>query len=382
MSLVIHDLNKEEWDRIKEDYKDCDIVFDNHAVHPCTGCFGCWNKDPGVCIVKDGYEEMDKRIHRAKEIIVISRSTYGGFSSFVKNVFDRSLAYVLPHFEIVDGESHHKKRYDEDKPFTFHFYGPSLSEEEKESARRYVAAVCTNIRGYVKDVTFKVCEERPSLTQREDDDPKGKVVLLNASLRYKNGNTAKLARKLSESLKRENQIIDLMKYRNDLSALMKELKEVPVLVLCQPLYVDGLPSQLIRFLEAFQKEYDGKKKKIYVLSNMGLYESGQLINMFETIRQFCKAMDFDYGGALGVSAGELVGVLMDYNRFGKWPLQKISEGLLAFGKAIDEDAVMEDTYTEPLHFPRSLYIAIANSGWKKAAKRNGIDPKLLFRRFD
>ena len=146
--------------------------------------------------------------------------------------------------------------------------------------------------------------------------------------------------------------------------------------------MDGLPSQLIRFLETFEKTYEGKQKKIYVLANMGLYESRQLVNMFETVKQWCKAMDFQYCGALGVSAGELVGVLLDYGFFGKWPLQTISNALIALAKAIDRNETIEDTYTEPLHFPRSLYIAIANSGWKKAAKRNGIDPGLLFRRMD
>ena len=53
------------------------------------------------------------------EVVVISKYTYGGFSGSVKGVFDRCLGYVLPQFEITKGETHHKKRFDEDKPFTF-----------------------------------------------------------------------------------------------------------------------------------------------------------------------------------------------------------------------------------------------------------------------
>ena len=90
-----------------------------------------------------------RRLTRRK-VYLLQR--YGGFSSFVKNVFDRCIGYALPQLEVVDGETHHKKRYDEDKPFTFVFYGNGLSGSQKDSARRYVKAVCANIRWHVKDV--------------------------------------------------------------------------------------------------------------------------------------------------------------------------------------------------------------------------------------
>ena len=143
------------------DYDGGDIVTDNGNIRPCVGCFSCWNRDPGRCAIKDGYDNMGVRIHHADEVVVISRYTYGGFSGSVKNVFDRCLGYVLPQFEIAGGETHHQKRYDEDKPFTFIFYGHKLSEDEKNSAVRYVTAVCANIRGHVNDVIFRECEEIP-----------------------------------------------------------------------------------------------------------------------------------------------------------------------------------------------------------------------------
>ena len=76
---------------------------------------------------------MGSLIHHVDEGVVISRYTYGGFSGFVKNVFDRCLGYVLSQFEVAGGETHHQKRYDEDKPFTFIFYGHDLNEDEKNS---------------------------------------------------------------------------------------------------------------------------------------------------------------------------------------------------------------------------------------------------------
>ncbi|MBR4471285.1 MAG: flavodoxin family protein [Erysipelotrichaceae bacterium] len=378
MRLVIHDLDPKGWEQIAKNYEDCEIISDNGKIRPCVGCFGCWNKDPGKCVMNDGYENMGYLIHHADEVIVISRYTYGGVSSFVKNVFDRSLSYVLPHFDIFDGESHHKKRYEEEKPYTFIFYGHDLSEKEKESARSYVKAVSRNMHTLIKEVIFKETEEekRPSVTKAEL--PHYKVILLNASMRFKDGNSAKLAGQLSSQLKKENQIIDLAAYLNKMEELVHILEEASDLVLCTPLYVDGLPSQLIRLMETMQKKYKGESKRVYLLSNMGLYEDRQLTNLFEATKKWCDVMNFDYSGGLGIGAGELVGGFMNAQRFGKWPLKKIAKGMDQLSQAIHNDLEMKDIFCGP-EFPRFLYLAIANSGWKRMAKHNGITEKDLFR---
>ena len=132
MNLLIHDLNDDEWKELSADYDGWEIISDNGSIKPCVGCFGCWVKEPGECVIKDGYEKMGALIHRADEIKVISRYTYGGFSSFVKNVFDRSIGWILPYFEIYENEMHHKKRYPEDKPITFIFRGEGFTDDDKE----------------------------------------------------------------------------------------------------------------------------------------------------------------------------------------------------------------------------------------------------------
>ena len=379
MNLLIHDLNEKQWEDIRKDYENCTVISDQGNIRPCIGCFSCWNREPGKCIFQDGYENMGSLIHHADEVIVISRYTYGGFSSFIKNLFDRSLGYVLPHFEIVNGESHHQRRYDECKPYTFIFYGNDLSDEEKQAARRYVTAVTANMRTQVRDVIFRECEEDPKPSLTPSDDRNEKIILLNASMRYQKGNSAKLALQLKDRISREAQIINLAQYLNNMEDLLNTLEEDTDLVLCMPLYVDGLPSQLIRLMELMQRKYTGKKKDIYVLANMGLYESRQLINLFEASKQWSDRMGFTYCGGLGTGAGELVGGVMEMLPFGKWPTSKISQGMDRLAEAIDEHSQIEDIYTEVHRFPRSLYVAIANSGWKRMAKRNGITEKDLFR---
>ena len=381
MNLVIHDLDTAAWEALRRDYEGWRVVSDRGTIRPCTGCFCCWNKTPGQCVLKDGYEHMGALLHEAEEVHVISRYTYGGFSGFVKNVFDRCLGYVLPQFGVVGGETHHRKRYAEDKPFTFIFYGGGLREEEKASARRYAEAVCANIRGRVKEVRFPERGERPAeAASRLPEAGAGKLLLINASMRSENGNSAKLARKLCARLAEEPEIAALKEYREKPDELLRRMEEASAVVLCMPLYVDGLPSQLIRFLETAEREFRGGAKRTYVLANMGLYESGQLVNLFEAVRQWCGRMGFSYCGGLGVSAGELVGVLMEHLPFAHGPTKRIAAGMDALAAAIDAGAAAGEIYAGLRAFPRSLYILIANMNWNRTARKNGLRPKELYRR--
>ena len=405
MNLIIHDLNKEEWAKISGDYSGWNVVTDNGAMHPCIGCFSCWNRTPGVCAVHDGYENMGSLIHEADEVVVISRYTYGGFSGSVKNVFDRCLGYVLPQFEVAGEETHHKRRYDEDKPFTFIFYGPELSADQKASAERYVQAVCNNIRGHVKRLEFRVSGSdlsgadalgKPAgggggtdITRDGVGNPKygsgssqyrlGRTVILNGSMRNIHGNSAKLARALAGKLRGRPQMIDLKDHMQDMGSLAGELADASRMILCVPLYVDGLPSQVIRLMEMLES-YTGESKQIYVLANMGLYESSQLVNLFSAVRQWCEKCGFEYCGGLGVSAGELLGTLMEVIPLGTGATKKAAQGLDVLAEAITAGRAAGDIYAEPYRFPRSLYIWIANTNWNRTARRNGIKPEDMYRR--
>ncbi len=381
-NLVIQDLDTAAWEKISSDYDGWNVVSDNGSIHPCIGCFSCWNRTPGRCAIHDGYENMGSLIHQAGEVTVISRYTYGGFSGSVKGVFDRCLGYVLPQFEITKGETHHKKRFDEDKPFTFIFYGPSLTDDEKESAAKYARAVCTNIRGHVKDVIFRVCDDDTAvpaqeLPERPGKADSGKVMLLNGSMRNIDGNSAKLARALTGRLKRDNEIIDLRTYMNDPDRLINILDESQIIVLCVPLYVDGLPSQVIKLMERMERSSMGSKQ-VYLLANMGLYESSQLDNLFGAVKQWCAKSGHEYCGGLGVSAGELMGTLMDVIPFRRGTTKKASQGMDRLVQSIDNTEAMADIYAEPFAFPRWLYVWIANTNWNRTSRKNGIKPKDMF----
>lgn len=149
MKLIITDL--EEFNLpVGGQYK---VIGPDENIHQCLGCFGCWLKTPGKCVIKDGFEDMGSLWSRCNEVIFVCRCVYGGLSPFVKNVLDRSLAYVQPDFLIRGGEMHHKRRYLNRVKCSAVFYGDT-TEKERQTAQHIIAAVMDNFDGDVGSVRF------------------------------------------------------------------------------------------------------------------------------------------------------------------------------------------------------------------------------------
>lgn len=145
MKILIHDLEPDEAQGLEAQVgKTAKIISRTQEILPCTGCFGCWIKTPGVCVLKDEYTDLGALFGAASEITIVSRCVYGGYSSFVKNVLDRSLGFVLPDFKIVKGKMKHKGRYQNELKINTWFYG-AINEKEKHTAQALVQANKENI---------------------------------------------------------------------------------------------------------------------------------------------------------------------------------------------------------------------------------------------
>ena len=141
MKVLIHDLKKEEllnlFPSISSEIK---IISQDSEIKKCIGCFNCWVKTPGSCIIKDGYGDNGKLFAEREELIIISKICYGGYSLFVKNVLDRSIGYILPFFTIRNNEMHHKSRYKERFKLSVIAYGNDATQKEKDILSKLVIA--------------------------------------------------------------------------------------------------------------------------------------------------------------------------------------------------------------------------------------------------
>lgn len=156
MRLIITDL-KDSNLSIRGNYK---IIRPQGDIHHCTGCFGCWVKTPGKCVIHDGYEDTGMMMGRCTELIFVSQCCYGSVSPFVKAVQDRAISYIHPDFVLRGKELHHKRRYQNVITISAHFYGENITEMEKETAKNIITANADNYDGQIKNICFyKTAEE-------------------------------------------------------------------------------------------------------------------------------------------------------------------------------------------------------------------------------
>ncbi len=82
------------------------------SIKPCTGCWYCWWKTPGICSIKDDMEEILKQVLKSDLIIFITPLIMGFPSALIKKCLDRFIPLFHPYIEIHNGECHHLWRYD------------------------------------------------------------------------------------------------------------------------------------------------------------------------------------------------------------------------------------------------------------------------------
>jgi hypothetical protein len=87
------------------DLSELDIKF-------CTGCFTCWWATPGLCAFRDGMETIYPAVLESDLLIWASPLVLGTVPTLVKKTQDRLIPLLHPYFELVQGEVHHRKRYD------------------------------------------------------------------------------------------------------------------------------------------------------------------------------------------------------------------------------------------------------------------------------
>ena len=155
MRVILHDLTEAQWEALRFEQRDGDeIVAGSGKEHFCTGCFGCWLKTPGRCVIPDAFQRMGERLSRADELIIISKCSFGSYSSRIKNILDRSISYVSPFFVIRKGEMHHRPRYKNRLTVSALFYGSDITEDEEQTARALVQANALNLNGELGSVRF------------------------------------------------------------------------------------------------------------------------------------------------------------------------------------------------------------------------------------
>lgn len=83
----------------KEAGAECENIFlAGKNIKPCLGCFSCWIKTPGKCVIKDDMAELLEKAN-GRDIIIFATPLYvDNVSGIMKNFMDRSIPMCQPYF--------------------------------------------------------------------------------------------------------------------------------------------------------------------------------------------------------------------------------------------------------------------------------------------
>jgi hypothetical protein len=115
-------------------------------LRPCTGCFQCWTRTPGVCAQADDSESILRARAHCDLMALISPIRWGSYSPDLKAALERSIPVLLPFFEFHQGEIHHKMRYLGHPRFLAFGISPAPGNENEAVFRRLVARNLLNFR--------------------------------------------------------------------------------------------------------------------------------------------------------------------------------------------------------------------------------------------
>ena len=207
-----------------------------------------------------------------------------------------------------------------------------------------------------------------------------KIIIINGSPKTLKSNSEILGNYLFPLLK-ENNIKKYYSIYFQLNDKTKnEIYNSDVLIFIFPLYVDGIPSNLLKLLVNFEKENVVRPEtKIYCIVNNGFYEGKQNFLALLHMKNWCKKVNAKWGQGIGIGSGELLPYLKKF-KLGQGPLKNLEKILSRFSRNILTLNSDKNIYINP-NWPKSLYFIQGSFSWILKARKNNLKIRELFKKW-
>ena len=96
----------------------------------------------------------------------------------------------------------------------------------------------------------------------------------------------------------------------DHARILEQLRNAQAVVFGLPLYVDGVPSHVLRFMEEMETfcRENGLKFNVYCVANNGFIEGKQNEPLMQVFEHFCTRAGLVWGGGVGIGGGVMLNV--------------------------------------------------------------------------
>lgn len=105
-------------------------------------------------------------------------------------------------------------------------------------------------------------------------------------------------------------VTETLRSNTDHKALLRQLENADTVVFALPLYVDGVPSHVLRFMEELERFCREKDLHfgVYCIANNGFIEGRQNEPLMRVFGNFCARSGLRWGGGTGIGGGVMLNV--------------------------------------------------------------------------
>ncbi|KPA17686.1 nadph-dependent fmn reductase [Candidatus Magnetomorum sp. HK-1] len=404
-------------------------------LNHCIGCFGCWIKTPGVCIIHDDAQKIHKEIMQSDSVVLVTPVSFGGYSSQLKKIIDRLIPNILPHFNYYHDEIHHIPRYLHYPKLIAIGIQDNSDNHETNTFKLLVGRNAMNLK--FPDYSVEVVSNKDSLNtirnqiqnlfNRNDKWPlkedilplmsltmpeisdinfesSGKALLIIGSPKTKKSSTsAVLGNTFLERLNIKGWETESLTLNKNImeekghSHLLSAVDNADLIVFTFPLYIDALPFLVIKSLELIAAQRMALKnlsnKRIFIIVNSGFPESYQNSLALSICNNFAVKCGFTWCGALAMGSGEAIcsgQPLNKGNSFSRPPGNHIVNALNIAGDAIAKTDPVPQSVQKliskspipilPFSIWRWIFIKMGNLWWQKQSNENGVSKQDMLKR--
>jgi len=236
------------------------IRLGDQPITACRGCWNCWLKTPGQCVIKDQMAESYRDYVNSDTVILLMDTAQGFINHQAKAFLDRTIPHYHPYIEIVDGECHHVARYQRYPDLAFYYDQEGLTDLEGQIIEDYLYRTAYHFRSKayrIKKVDnlklFPLEPRKPGNgnVAFASADPLNKLVIYSGSPRRSRSNSGEILKKVSEALGDRVEIRDL-KERDKWGEWSEAFKQERDVMFFMPLYVHAMPSHVMDFIERLE----------------------------------------------------------------------------------------------------------------------------------
>ncbi len=363
----------------------------------CIGCFDCWIKTPGECVVRDASLEIDRAVINSDFYLCAAPLKMGFPDALLKMAMDKMLPLLHPYDGVAYGEAHHSKRY-----ARYPRLGLLLQKEPATDARdlqivsdmfcRFAINFKTRLEFTlttdtpVADVAGRIrrrgthplpIPRRLAPTIGTSITPPSRLALFNGSPRGRKGSTPIMLNQLAQGFGGSYETYHLVQV-NQTEKMVQAFAQAECAILGFPLYTDAMPGIVKHFIEALEPlAAQGKNPPLGFLVQSGYPEGLHSRYVERYLEKLAARLGSPYLGTIVKGGGEGVRFRPDE------ATRNLFESLQTLGKGLAKDGHFDPQVlahiAAPESFPAVLgpvfqiftRLPVSHAGWDNALKDNG-----------